>query len=394
MSKGSAIQAVGGKPDIMDINDSVRDVRSRVQLREAKFSDYGAISELQSRNGLSNRSYNDWCALWCENPAYLNSAKPAPIGWVLDSGKGGVVGFLGNLPLSYTLQGRELAAATGHSWVVDATYRGYSVALLDTFLKQKHVDLFIFATVNAAAESVLRVFGLKRIPVGEWDSARFWITGYRGFANSVMAAHSVPLPKLLSPPLAGALWLRDRILRPSPIRNSRQLRIDVCDGFDARFQTFWQEIRHKNKDRLLAVRDRETLTWHYRSTKCRGTVWIVTASQDNRLVAYWTIDRQDHPNLGLQRLRFVDFQALPGYEDLLQTAVEWTLEKCRKDGIHVAEDAGSWLPRLHVTGTTGPYKRRMRSWLFYYLARGPELTEQLRNPSVWTPSSFDGDAST
>jgi hypothetical protein len=254
--------------------------------------------------------------------------------------------------------------------------------------------LFIFATVNAAAESVLRVFGLKRIPVGEWDTARFWITGYRGFANSVMAAHSVPVPKLISPPLAGALWLRDRILRRSPLHNGRQLTISVCSDFDERFQVLWDEVRRKNKDRLLAVRDQETLAWHYRSTKCRGSVWIVTASQDDRLVAYWTIDRQDHPNLGLQRLRFVDFQALPGYEDLLQTAVEWTLEQCRKDGIHVAEDSGSWLPRLHVNGTTGPYKRRMKSWLFYYLARGPELTEQLRNPGVWTPSSFDGDAST
>jgi hypothetical protein len=391
MTKTSAVQPAG---EHMGANEGPRDLRSRVQIREAKFSDYGPISELQARNGLTTRSYPDWCALWDENPAYLQSNGPRPIGWVLECSKGGIVGFLGNVPLAYTLQGRELAAATGHSWVVDATYRGYSVALLDTFLKQKHVDLFIFATVNAAAESVLRVFGLKRIPVGEWDTARFWITGYKGFANSVMAAHSIPFPTWCSPPLAGALWLRDRIMRPPSIRNTRDVKITVCSEFDHRFQTFWEETRRKNRDRLVAVRDRETLAWHYRSTKCRGTGWTVAASKDDRLVAYWTIDRQDHPLLGLQRLRFVDFQALPGYEDLLQTAVEWTLERCRKDGIHVAEDAGSWLPRFHVTGTTAPYKRRMKSWLFYYLARGTELSEQLRNPAVWTPSSFDGDAST
>src|SRR5690606_28639181 len=97
-------------------------------------------------------------------------------------------------------------------------------------------------TVNSAAESVLRAFRLKRIPAPGWDMARFWITGYQGFARGAMAARSVPFPSLCGPPVAGALWVRDRFFRePSHARVEDlghelgpDLTVEVCTEFDAR----------------------------------------------------------------------------------------------------------------------------------------------------------------
>jgi hypothetical protein len=366
--------------------------RAKVQLRRASFADYAQIVELQTRNGLNTRSYADWCALWSKNPAYSEPSQP--IGWVLESSGGTIVGFLGNLPIAYTFRGRDLAAVTGHSWVVDQRYRGHSVVLLDTLLKQANTDLFVFATVNATAEPVLRAFGLKRVPVGDWDSARFWITGYRGFSASVLAARSISRPDVWSVPLAGVFWLKDRLAQffsRGAGFESNKFQVEMCTEFDDRFQGFWREMKRRNTDRLLAVRDQETLSWHYGSTQCQP--WIVAASIQGILVGYWTVDRQDHPDLGLRRLRFVDFQALPEFQDLLRLAVSWTLAQAQKDGIHIVEDTGGWLERFGVKGTTGPYRRQTTSWRFYYLAKDPDLAKQLLDPSVWAPSSFDGDAS-
>lgn len=377
--------------------DNAAESRLSVQIREATFADYQQVAVLQAQHGLATKSYADWCALWSRNPAYLKSSHQMPIGWVLERRNGSIVGFLGNLPLSYKFRGDELLAATAHSWVVDDRYRGHSIGLLNTFLKQIPVDLFVFTTVNPSAEGILRALRLSKIPVGSWDIARFWITGYRGFSRSAMAAHSIPLPSVAATPLAGALWARDLLFRHAFRERlceiESDLEINVSGEFDARFEQFWKTSERQNQNRLWAVRDRETLAWHYGSAISQGTLWVVTAMLRGNLVGYWVVDRQDRPELRLKRLRFVDFQALSGHEHLLRTAIAWMLQKCRQEGIHVADDLGSWLERSNIPGTIGPYRRQMKSWLFYYRARRGELAEQLGDPSVWAPSSYDGDAS-
>jgi len=362
------------------------------RIREATFADYQQVTALQARNGLRTKSPLDWCELWSSNPAYLRCGDELPIGWVLESGNGEVVGFLGNIPLSYKFRGRDLLAATPNSWVVEHGYRGYAIRLLDVFLKQTSVDLFVFTTVNPSAEGVLRALRIHRIPVGKWDIARFWITGYRGFARSALAARSIPLPDLCAAPVAGALWVRD--LFGSPVGEiSSEVQIRIPTEFGKDFEQFWKTSEKQNPDRLWAVRDSETLAWHYREAIARGTLWVVTATRGSDIVAYWVVDRRDHNDLGLKRLRFVDFQALAGYQHLLKTAVAWMLQKCREEDIHVADNLGSWLEDYNIPGTVGPYRRKMKSWLFYYRARRGELAQQLQDPSVWAPSSYDGDAS-
>src|SRR5262249_14904660 len=149
------------------------------------------------------------------------------------------------------------------------------------------------------------------------------------------------------------------------------LAIEECTGFDERFEGFWQELK-TSPARLLAVRNRETLAWHYRSGLHAGTVRVFAASRQGRLVAYWVVDRKDHENLNLRRLRFVDFQALPGSEHLVETAVNETLSSSRKD-IDVMENVGCWLEHFGTRDSAAPFKRKMKCWLFYYKARGAEL---------------------
>jgi hypothetical protein len=112
-----------------------------------------------------------------------------------------------------------------------------------------------------------------------------------------------------------------------------------------------------------------------------------------RLAAYAVFIRQDHPKLQLKRYRIADFQALRGFEGLLCPALTWMFDQCRRERIHVVENPGCWLERFRVAGTAPPHRRRLQPWSFYYWTRNRDLFDQLQDPNVWAPTSFEGDAS-
>jgi len=363
-----------------------------VKAREAIFEDYARIAALQIRYGLAARSFDDWSAFWNDNPAFREKAGHWPMGWVLETQSGEIVGSLINLPVMYDFQGRRLCAASGCSWVVDARYRCHSLSLMLRFLKQKDVQLFISATVGPNAEPALKLLHFSRLPVGNWQQSAFWITNYRGFSRSALTSKSVAFAPAISYPLSAALFCRDKFRFANRI-NGSPIQIELCSGFDNRFDEFWEELRRQNQKVLLGVRTRETLTWHFRDALIQQNAWILTASTGSRLVAYAVFDRQDKPAFGLRRIRLVDFQAIDGCQDALRSALLRMLHKCRRERIHVLEVMGSWLERPEFPQVLPPHHRPLASWTYYYKANDPDLHEVLKNPAVWAPSSFDGDAS-
>ena len=359
------------------------------RLREARLEDYERIAALQLRQGLPARTRRNFEALWQGNPAYDGTL---PVGWVLEDAARDVTGFIGNLPLAYHFNGRILRATTAYSWVVDPQYRGYSMLLLDRLVRQEAVDLIVCATANAAAGTAYRAFQFSRVPSGAWDSVGFWITGYRGFVTSALRASSVPAAAPLVYPPAAALFLRDAVWNRIRIKNS-DCTLELCPDFDNRFDTFWDEQKREGAGHLLAVRDRESLLWHYRRSIEERQIWIVAAFRSGRMIAYATFERQDNSRIGLKRLRITDFQCLRGGGNALAALLDWMCDACRREGVHIAENIGCWLDRLCASGTAAPYRRRTKSWLFYYRAREQDLARQLQPSGAWSPTSFDGDAS-
>src|SRR5260221_9912468 len=199
-------------------------------VREARIEDFSEIAALQSRNGLSTRPYEHWSALWADNPAQLN--RKLPIGWILEGADGKVGGYCGNIPMAYQFRGRALQAVTPHSWVVDPAYRCHSLDLLYRFQNQKDVDLFVLSTPNAIVEKILSALKFSRVNSGRWDQTGFWITGYLGFARSVLRAASIPWPGVLAYPLSAVLFLGDVFAGPRP--PSPGVEFEFCSGFDFR----------------------------------------------------------------------------------------------------------------------------------------------------------------
>ena len=361
-----------------------------VTVREARFDDYAKIARLQARYDLNAGNYQEWSHLWLNNPVY-RGREWWPIGWVLEAGEQEIVGYIGNIPLLYELQGKTLLTATGRAFVVDEQHRSHSFMLLDRYFRQPQVDLHLNTTVNAQAMSAYGIFRAKRVPVGEWDQSAFWITNHRGFVGSLLKSRSTPLANLLSFPLSLAPRIRE-LLSNKKLNVDHSVQVEYGSNFDERFDAFWAELR-KNNRRLLAVRDRETLEWHFRNPLLRDRIWILTVGSASRIEAYAIFFRDDNPKFDLKRMRLVDFQALNGGHHLLPSMLAEALQRCRAEGIHMLEVIGCCPEKRETVDAVIPYRRRLPSWLYFYRTKNRELGELLKTAEVWDPSGFDGDFS-
>ena len=364
-----------------------------MQAREASFADYERIAVLETRNGLLTKSNEEWQHLWLDNPAYRAMGGQWPIGWVLEDQEGKIVGSFGNIPLLFEFRGQPLIASSGRSWVVDPKYRGYAILPLDYFLNQEGVDLCLNVTANAEASEAFSVFQASRVPVGKWDESIFWITTYRGFVQSSLLMKSAPIPTLVSYPASAVLLLLDRFIGRNRREIPSALNVNVCDIFDQRFDTFWEQLRSSTR-RLLTVRTREVLNWHFKYALERKELLILTAGGNGSIEAYAIFGRQDNERVGLKRMRLVDFQCISECaSNIFLLMLVWALQRCAKDGVHMLEITGICPDQETALEQLYPYRRKLDAWRYLYKTNDPQLAEILKDPSVWGPTCYDGDAS-
>lgn len=342
------------------------------KLRPAQLEDYEEIVRLGLEHSLDVPPYEDWSALWLDNPLRKASGREFPIGWVLDLSDGELVGTMGTVRAPYTFRGEALTSAVSRAWFVDAAYRGFALQLMDEYLNQAGVDLFINNAVSPPALETFAQF-CDRIPLGEWDSASYWRVG-----NLSDAAPSHP-----------------------PLPNSYS--IEATDRFDSRFDVFWNELERQNRDRLLAVRTAEALSWHFAAPMRKGRLWVFTASRKDRLCAYCALTRQDHafrlPALphgdtqGLPGMRLVDYQSNDSDVDFLSAFLALALQRCATEGLSVLENLGRGVPKMRVVDECAPYRKTLENWKFFYRAADATLDAELSESKFWDPSAYDGDAS-
>ena len=361
------------------------------QLRLATFDDYEQIVRVESSNQLGSLHRQDWQNLWLKNPLWPRVEHDWQIGWVLENAEGRVVGSLINVPSLYTFRGQQLLCANGRGWAVEPEYRPFALALMGEYFGQSNVDLFINTTVGPNAAPIISTLS-DRIPQGDFQSTAYFALYYRELAEKALRRKRVPLASMLAYPAAAVLRCKDawrrRALKPAPSSFS----IECVDDFDARFDDFWAELASQNSDKLLAVRNRAALAWHFAIPQRKGDLRIFTASRVGKLRAYCIVKRQDAGE-GVSRMRVVDFQTVEPNIDLLAGLLKVALRRCAKDGIRVLEHLGVGLPKMRTFDRFAPYRRTLACWPFYYRAVDPTLDAELSTPDFWDASVFDGDAS-
>jgi hypothetical protein len=361
------------------------------EIRPATFDDYPSIQALEAANLPEALPADEWQRMWLDSPLWPRLGKNWPIGWVLQDDSGRIVGSLGNVPSSFVFRGQELVCGNGRAWVVLPEYRGFALWLMDEYFNQPDAQLFVNTTVNAVAAQVFSTLS-ERIPLGDWQTSSYWVTGYRGFARGALDKIGVPLSGVMAVLAGGALRIRDAMFaRRLPAPNPALVIAEVAN-FDNRFEQFWNELVRQNPDRLLGLRDSRTLAWHYAIPLRRRQLWIYTVSRNGQLRGYCVFKRQD-TSQGLRRMRLIDFQSLDPDVDLLPGLLQTALSRCAAEGLDMLELVGRGVPKLHSFDDFAPHSRKLPNWAFYFHAADPALQKTLQAPAVWDPSEYDGDAS-
>ena len=365
------------------------------EIREASFEDYEQITSLVLRNGLGTRARDRWEHLWSNNPVYKKLTN-WPIGWVVEDNSQ-IVGYLGNIPLSYHLNGCEILASGLHAFSLDESHRGHGLVLLNRLLQSApQVEHFVGSTANANSSKLLDRLGISRLPVGNWDNCAFWITNYDGFASSAISRKRWPgaLAGFASP----ALKIYDKVSKSSLPRQNHPLHRQ--NAFDDRFEVFWQELRQAYPKRFLATRSRDVLDWHFKFPLAENRAWVVTYEVDSHVRAYAIFQRQDHDEINLKRVGLIDYQALPESGDrsssedvIFESILAWGLSECAAQGIHMLEAIGFRPDKQRVIDRFAHHRRELAAWRYFHKTPCETLQRELHDPDAWDPSLFDGDAS-
>jgi len=363
----------------------------RAFIRLASFEDYDQIAALEARHGLTVKSQRQWLDLWMDNPAYRELGD-WPIGWVVEDGEGGIVGSLGNVPTFSHLDDAKYVVAAGRGWAVDVQHRAFSVMLLARQLKQDRADMNVVTTPSPITAALCTQLGWSRVPVGDWDRSEFWVTNYAKAVQSYLDAKTWKfISSLVGTIVAPPLLLKDAISRRSHSFKS-DCQLDWCTTFDERFDVFWEDLREGNPGLLLGTRTSETLRWHFRHALQQGRTWILTARTGSKLIGYAIFERRDIRSLDLTRVLFVDLQTLSKEPGLCEAIVQFALERCRREGIHVLENVGCWVEKLQPV-QPAPYRRNIDAWCYLYRITNQKPERSLRQAAAWYPTQYDGDAS-
>jgi hypothetical protein len=371
----------------MPISEELSRSKCIPQLRAMRFDDYESVRRLATDNALLFPDAEDWRRLWLDNPLW-KLKRGMPIGWVLETSTGEIVGSLESLPTLYSYKGANFAAAVARAWCVDAPFRGFALQLLDEYFAQS-LDLFINANANAEAALVLGELS-ERVPVGRWDVFSFCVTHHRLCMKRMLEKWHVPLSELLAYPAGALLFLKDMASRQRLPDAQRSLTIENAQRFDERFDVFWKELIRQNPEKVLAERNSSALSWRFGIALRSGRLHILTASKGDLMRAYCVLKRLDGA-AGQRRMRIADFQSLEPGTDVLASLLRAAIRICAAEDVYILENIGAGVPKMRAFDAYARYWRRLSSWLFFYRAESDELATALARPSTWDPSSFDGE---
>jgi hypothetical protein len=359
-------------------------------IRVARFDDYAAIAAITRAHAMPMRNEREWREMWTGYPCWARLAERWTIGWVLDDGRGRIVGFILSVPSLYRFRGRDLLCANGRAWAVLPEYRGIALWLMDEHLNQPGVDLFVLRVgppVSATAEHLSH-----RVPIGDWEQVPYWVVDYRRFAQTVLRNKRVPLADLLAVPAAALLSLEDFVAGRALPSGDASVAIEAVRDFDSRFDAFWDELVHGRPETLLEMRDRAILTWIYAAPLRRGRVRIFTASRAGLLRAYGIFITVDEPEENRRLMKLADYQSVDAGTDYLHGLIRAALDECPATGASVLEYWGAGVPKTRSLDAYAPYRSGLSCWPFYYRTNDAALAIELARPEVWDPSMFDGQA--
>ena len=356
----------------------------QVRIRTATFADAQAIAQVHKRNGMGDLDVVFWRSRWEAYP-FAAEFRDIPIGWVLETEDRSIVGILDNVHMLYELEGKRLKGAITSGWAVDPAYRGKSLQLMTTSLRQKGVDLWMDTSANLAASQILTAMKIPRIPIPDYGAPCFWAVRPRAFAQAALVRKAIPGAALLAWPAGLALLTRD-IFRGSG-RGRQKSTVRRIREFDDRFEGFWRNISTGSK-RLRAVRTRAVLEWRFRADLPSGGGVIVVAEQGATLLGYAVLVHREGSELGMSLYDVADLQAERDDPSIIRDLLLGCINIAREDGVDAVKFMSGTPAKRAPADSLLPYTYRLPLWQQYFRASS-ELSAQLSTPDAWDFSYFD-----
>jgi hypothetical protein len=363
-----------------------------LRVRPSTFDDAAGIAQVHKRNAMGCLNTVEWRKGWEDYP-FEQEFRDVPIGWVLETEDGSIVGTLDNVHLLYEIDGRRIKACIAAGWAVDVEHRGKALQLMTTFLRQKGIDLWLNVSASATTAQILTGLRISRIPIPEYDVPCFWAVRPRNFAKAVLTRKSIWGAAVLSWPAGLALLARDVIGRSGRGRISAaglsgQTIIRRLTSFDDRFDSFWEDMA-AGPPRLRALRTRAVLNWKFRAELGSGRAYIVAAEDGGRLSGYAVIVRRQGSEQGLELCDVADIQALRDEPAIIRGLLLASIAIARETRVDAVKFMTGMPAKRSSAEALRPYTYRLPFWQQYYKTASPELKAALTTAENWDISLFD-----
>ena len=359
------------------------------RIRVATLADTAVIAQLHQRNGMGNLDTVAWRERREACP-FAEEFRNIPIGWVLETDDGSVVGSLDNVHMLYDWGGKQIKAVIAAEWVVDQEYRGKSLQLMTTFFRQPGIDLWLNVSASPAAAQVLTAMKITRIPIPDYGTPCFWAVRPRAFARAALLRKSIPGAALLAWPVGLALLARDICCRSGRGRPSSKVR--RLREFDDRFDALWHDINN-GKRRLRAVRTKAVLEWRFRAQLRDGRAVIVVAEREGVLLGYSVLvrrrDSDPGSGVGMDLYDVADLQAAGDDRATIRDLLLGSIEIAREEGADAVKLMSGAPVKRGPAEALQPYSYRLPLWQQYFKAASHVLAEDLSAADAWDFSWFD-----
>lgn len=362
------------------------------KLREARLSDYEAVSELKRRCDLVPDSLENWERLWLINPALRNAQFQPPIGWVLES-EGRLVGYLGNISLLCRYGDKRLIAVTGCGFSVEPAYRAVSFCLVGAFYRQRHVDLYLTTTASKVVEGIAKMFKSEPLPQKNYGTLLFWVVDQDAFARSVVSKLGLGSTlSYLGGKAASIAVSTDKILRgrwPKSVSSDFEIVEKSVRDVGDEFQVFWDQ-KLKEPPRLLAERTPAMIRWHFEISGLEAKARVLCCYRNRELIGYAVIDEKIQGEQ-LKKSVVIDMLAKQDDPAALTALMAGAYDHARRAGSHILEASCFPSSVLQLCSKWKPFMIPASGSPFYYKAVDPELHKTLSHENAWYATPFDGD---
>jgi len=211
---------------------------------------------------------NNW---WNNNPSYDPNFKK---GWVLIDDSENIVGFIGNIPTNYIINGEIKIVNNMTTWRVLNEYRSHSISLFKEIIEASTSTILFDTTPNLNVEKILKLFKFDKIDVNKATAVPIYIS--KNTKNKYL--------KIVKPFITTInvfLFIFNKIFFSS--QKKFRTKIMSSNEISNHFDDLWEKTKQKYSNTLY--RDSKTIKW-YLDNQFYSKKMIICCFKDKEMIGY------------------------------------------------------------------------------------------------------------